>query len=235
MSDAPVVLGGPGSVKVFISHSTSDGWVARQIAKHLEELGAQTFLDAKDLETGDSIDDSIHAQLSNCDELLLLVSPAALTSTWVLLEVGGARALGKRLVPVLFHVLPNELPQPISRHLARDINEIDVYYAELRGRMEGRLPSTAPPAVEPRRAAARRPRSRPLKVGDLVQITSRVPTDRPARESPGWADEMEDYLGDEGVVTQVDASDGTVRLDVDDRSFWWSPTWLKAVESEDPD
>ena len=32
--------------KVFISHSSKDTWVAKQIERHLQECGAHTFLDA---------------------------------------------------------------------------------------------------------------------------------------------------------------------------------------------
>jgi hypothetical protein len=41
---------------VFISHAHVDRWVAGQIAKELEALGASCFLDWQVLETGDALD-----------------------------------------------------------------------------------------------------------------------------------------------------------------------------------
>ena len=41
-------------MKIFISHSSYDKWVARQISHRLIEKGHTTFLDEKDIKTGDS-------------------------------------------------------------------------------------------------------------------------------------------------------------------------------------
>jgi hypothetical protein len=37
----------------FISHSSQDLWVARQIAAEIRRLGAETFLDMADIAHGD--------------------------------------------------------------------------------------------------------------------------------------------------------------------------------------
>ena len=36
-------------MKIFVSHSSHDKWVARQISNLLEAEGHETFLDAKDI------------------------------------------------------------------------------------------------------------------------------------------------------------------------------------------
>jgi hypothetical protein len=100
-------------MKVFISHSSRDRWAARRISADLEKLGVDTFLDEKDIETGESIDETISVHLKDCDECLLLLSPASLKSHWVLIEIGGAKALGKRLVPML-HIGVNDMPSTLS-------------------------------------------------------------------------------------------------------------------------
>lgn len=99
-------------MKIFISHSSVDQWVARRISQDLIDLGIDTFLDEKDIETGQSIDDTVTDNLRDCDELVLILSPTALRSHWVLIEVGGAKVLGKRVVPILLGVTPNAIPQP---------------------------------------------------------------------------------------------------------------------------
>src|ERR1700761_3166199 len=131
------------AVKVFISHSSQDKWIARTLSRELETLGVTTFLDEKDISTGESIDDSIHENLQDCDEILMLLSPAALASHWVLLEIGGAKALGKLLIPILLHVGPNELPQPLAKGLARDLNDVDRYFAEVEQRLNPGVPAAS--------------------------------------------------------------------------------------------
>ncbi len=38
---------------VFVSHSSRDTWVAKQIAREIGQAGAETFLDAASIEVGD--------------------------------------------------------------------------------------------------------------------------------------------------------------------------------------
>jgi hypothetical protein len=53
-----VILGGPyreSRYLVFISHSSRDSWIARMMAEKVSALGAEAWLDVKDLEGGDII------------------------------------------------------------------------------------------------------------------------------------------------------------------------------------
>jgi len=45
--------------KVFVSHSSRDTWIARQIADHIERTGAAVFLDEADVEHGDDFDQKL--------------------------------------------------------------------------------------------------------------------------------------------------------------------------------
>jgi hypothetical protein len=214
---------------VFIAHSSHDRWVARRLSQDLVALGIETFLDEKDIETGESIDDSVQKHLEECDELLMLLSPAALASHWVLLEIGGAKALDKRLVPILLHVGPNDLPAPLSKGLARDLNDVEKYYEEVKKRSAGSIkPSTRPRTRKPKTAAAEAAatRRRTFNVGDLVRIPERPQPDSPVLN---WAPEMTAHVGKTATVTVVD-NDRTVKLDVSDR-WWWAMDWLEAASS----
>src|ERR1700722_10652486 len=62
---------------VFISHSSRDTWVAKQIAAHVKCVGAETFLDEADIEHGDDFDDEIVKASKRCTELLVLLTPWA--------------------------------------------------------------------------------------------------------------------------------------------------------------
>jgi TIR domain len=220
-------------LKVFISHSSLDKWIARRVSKDLEALGATTFLDEKDIETGDSIDDAIQEHLSECDEILMILSPAALSSHWVLLEIGGAKALGMRLIPILLHVGPNDLPAPLGKGLARDLNDIEKYYEEVTRRLHGRA---LPEAPRPRRSAATSRaeaasrKRRTFGVGDLVRIPDQPQPAfiTPATQRVAWKDGMTAHAGKTATVTFVD-EDRTVRLDVSP-SWWWAMDWLDPLE-----
>src|SRR6476659_1548608 len=100
--------GGTTSMKVFISHSSGDRWIAEKISEEIEQFGIDTFLDAQNLEAGDDFDEEIRRQLTESDEILIVISAAALKSHWVMMEFGAARTLGKRLVLILVGISPNE-------------------------------------------------------------------------------------------------------------------------------
>ncbi len=215
-------------MKIFICHSSHDKWVAKQVSKQLKELGFNTFLDEKNIATGDSIDDSIQGQLKDCYELLIIVSQSSLKSHWVFVEIGGAKALGKRIVPILLHVEPNEIPQPIAQHLARDINTIDSYYEELTRRATGKKqkPSTASKSVKKGTRTAEG-----FNVGDKVRIldVDRLTQDD-RTETPKWVDSMNKYSGRDTKIVLIDWEDESpelqIKLDADVGKHWWAARWL---------
>jgi len=74
--------------QVFISHSSVDTWVARQIARAVEERGASYFLDEADMEYGDDFEDNILAAVRASQELLVLLTPWAIKRPYIWLEIG---------------------------------------------------------------------------------------------------------------------------------------------------
>lgn len=214
-------------MRIFISHSSKDKWAARRIAKDVEELGHEVFLDEKDIVTGDSIDVSIRQNLKQSDHFLMLLSPASLNSPWVLVELGGAIALEKRIVPILLYVGANEVPQVINLKLARDINEIDKYYTELGGAPK---PPKAAATTSPSKALRQAHPIRSFSVGDTVLIARNTPKKvvRRTGVNMAWVDEMDLYLGKSGTVTNVD-QDGDCSLSVDGGEWVWAPEWLQEV------
>lgn len=217
--------------KVFISHSSRDRWAARRINEDLQRIGASTFLDEKNIETGASIDVAIRDHLGGCDDFLLLVSPISVRSEWVLLELGGALALGKNVVPILLYVGVNELPKAVSLRLARDISDIREYYEELRTRF---AVLEAPDTLRPRTI-----RTYPVqipepkyRVGDVV-ITIPVAPEAGGLEAEafGWNVSMERYLGQTTSVSDVVPLKGVSEpfgylLDIDSKKHAWAAEWL---------
>jgi hypothetical protein len=80
----------PSNWVVFISHSSIDTWVAKQIAREIEECGAVPFLDEANIAVGEDFEDRILAALIQAKELLVLLTPWSLSRLYVWAEIGDA-------------------------------------------------------------------------------------------------------------------------------------------------
>ena len=210
-------------MKIFISHSSHDKWVARQISGQLIALSHTTFLDEKDIRTGESIDSKIHEHLKTSDDVLLLISPESLTSQWVFIELGAAQALGKNIIPIFFHVASNQIPHAISLKLGRDINELDRYFEELQSRSDSALLGKKPKLIK--KPAIKRKTS--LKVGEKVFVIDvSLLTDQDKTQEPFWVPLMNKYSGQFGRISGFDDR-GWPELDIDIEKHGWHPNWLR--------
>lgn len=126
---------------IFISHSATDTWVARQISGHLREIGVGTFLDESDIQRGDDFEQKIWEAATAATELVVLLTPWSLERPFVWLEIGAFWGDGKRIVGVLHGLKINEVlskgvvPVLLKRLQLVDINDIDLYFNELRKRV----------------------------------------------------------------------------------------------------
>lgn len=125
---------------IFISHSSKDHWIAKQInsliLQNCQALGTNTFLDEKDIEGGDLISEMIREKIRKCDEFLVLLSKYSINRTWVLVEIGAAWVLGKRIIAITDKVSPDEMPEIITPYKAIDLNNFDDYIAQLTSRIK---------------------------------------------------------------------------------------------------
>jgi len=123
-------------VRVFISHSSRDRWIAWQVDRRLREIsGVETFLAEKDLQGGDRITEEIRTELTRCDERVDLFSAASRQSDWVKAEIGAAWVLGKRIVILVDKLTPRDIPQIVSDFKAFDLNEAERYFVEVEDRV----------------------------------------------------------------------------------------------------
>ena len=131
--------------QVFISHSSEDTWVARQISQIIKGFGASTFLDEADIEYGDDFEDRILEAARNSQEMLVLLTPWALKRPYIWLEIGAVWGLGKRIVGVLHGISANELvtqegtPALLKRIDLVRLNDVDVYLKQLKIRVESEV------------------------------------------------------------------------------------------------
>jgi MraZ protein len=88
---------------VFISYSREDRMLARRIYDRVKKLGLNCFLDEKGISWGTDFKTKIEQELANCSAVIVVVSPASITSQWVPFEVGHAMGAGKLILPYLQH------------------------------------------------------------------------------------------------------------------------------------
>lgn len=126
---------------IFISHSGEDTWVARQIAKEIDSLGAKPFLDEADIDVGAEFEEDIREFLDKADELLVLITPWSLQRPYVWAEIGAAWIRRIPIIVVLhglsvseFQALPNAPVFLKKRDMIR-LNDIQQYFDQLAKRI----------------------------------------------------------------------------------------------------
>jgi hypothetical protein len=130
-----------GKYRVFVSHAGDDIWVARQIARCIEDCGANAFLDRRDIAAGDNFRQRIHDDIEKCKELMALFTPWSLHRAWIRHEIGMAEALRKRIVCVFYHVRGADFRAdddglgPLEGLSTIEINDLDFYFKDLRSRV----------------------------------------------------------------------------------------------------
>jgi hypothetical protein len=102
----------------FISYSSPDEQLARFIHRHLETSGLNPFLAPVSIRPGKHWSDATLAALRSSAWVIFLASRTACESDWVQQEIGAAIALQKKLVPIVWDMLPSELPGWLANHQA---------------------------------------------------------------------------------------------------------------------
>ena len=111
--------------------------MAAIIERKAKRYGVRTFLDEVDLEGGDRIPATIKANLHACEEFVILLSPHSITRQWVLVELGGAWTLDKRIMAITSNLSADKVPDIIDHDKSYELNEFDRYVNELIGRRKG--------------------------------------------------------------------------------------------------
>ncbi|MCP5416665.1 MAG: TIR domain-containing protein [Chromatiaceae bacterium] len=108
---------------IFISHSSLDNRAADDVAKRLREQGYQAlFLDfdpADGIPAGRNWEREIYTRLRTCSGVVLICSEHSMASDWCFAEITHARALGKRIFPLL-------ISSCALRPILRDTQTIDL-------------------------------------------------------------------------------------------------------------
>ncbi|MCS6871307.1 MAG: NB-ARC domain-containing protein, partial [Anaerolineae bacterium] len=106
---------------IFVSYSRANTDFARDLYEKLRRLGFTLWRDRSEMEGGENWWEQIKEAIEHVDTLLLVVSPKALESSVVSDEWRYARALGKRVVPVLAEPIDfSKAPRWLRRNDAMD-------------------------------------------------------------------------------------------------------------------
>jgi len=89
---------------IFISHIENDSVVAFEIAKGLEKAGYETWYHERDSLPGPSYLVQTSQAIIKSQAVVVIISPAAMTSTQMTKEVVRAHEAGKPFIPVLYGI-----------------------------------------------------------------------------------------------------------------------------------
>jgi hypothetical protein len=133
----------PASQKrlVFVSHSSQDTWVAKQIAREIEARGATPFLDEAQVDAGADFEEDILNSLEQAHELVVLLTPWALERPYVWAEIGAAWGRRIPIIALLHGITATELqsrpgiPVLLKKRDLIQLNEVETYLDQLATRM----------------------------------------------------------------------------------------------------
>jgi hypothetical protein len=126
---------------VFISHSSQDTWIAKQIAREIAARGATPFLDEAQVDVGSDFEEDILLFLERAHELVVLLTPWALNRPYVWAEIGAAWGRRIPIVALLLGLTATELqamsgvPILLKKRDLLQLNEVEVYLDQLAVRM----------------------------------------------------------------------------------------------------
>ena len=104
---------------IFVSYSSKDRPFAINLAKELNSLGANVWIDQLGIKLGENWDNAIENALDSSNTLMLLLSPTSVQSQNVQDEVSIAIQENKKLVPIL--IKECDLPMRWQRRQYADL------------------------------------------------------------------------------------------------------------------
>jgi hypothetical protein len=168
--------GVPGMAQIFLSYSRKDHRLMTAVKMALIGAGLTVWTD-EELEPGTPVwQRSILSEIKAASCMVVLLSPAAKDSDWVMAETSRARLVGINIVPV---IVDGEGPDDFLPLGFENVNWIDIRRRRERARGLARLTQTVTPAVVPVTVAGKDP-------GDFLPsgVENASPIDIHRREQP---------------------------------------------------
>ena len=125
----------------FISHSSEDSWIAKKLSVDFGKAGAETFLDEAQIAVGANFESDKLSALRKADELVVLITPWALSRPYVWLEIGAAWYKGIPIIVLLLGMTASEfqekanIPVELKKRNLIKLNDVVRYVVELTERV----------------------------------------------------------------------------------------------------
>ena len=108
--------------QVFLSYADEDRTTMERIRNSLRRESITVWTNTTDIQTGEAFEEAIKRGIEQADNLVFLLSPESLNSTYCQQELELALALHKRIIPVFVRETePNQVPTGL-----RDLQYIDL-------------------------------------------------------------------------------------------------------------
>jgi hypothetical protein len=111
--------------RVFISHSHEDNELVRDLARRLRAAGLEPILDLDDVPAGTEWKKTVREHIRAADAVLILMTPAARNSAWMMAELGMAEGFERLILPVTAGLKPRELPAPLRTYHVAPFDQVD--------------------------------------------------------------------------------------------------------------
>jgi len=115
-------------IKVFISHSSQDKKFVRTLKDGLTENSIETWLDEDQIDFGDSLLNKLENGLTESTHLVIVLSPASVSSEWVQFELKKALSNSKtgltnKIIPIKYRdcKIPDELEDLLHANLSDEV------------------------------------------------------------------------------------------------------------------
>jgi hypothetical protein len=94
-------------------------------SRRLRDAGLKPLVDFADLPVGMEWKRTVREQIREADAMLILVTPAALNSAWMMAELGMAEGFERVVLPVTAGLRPHDLPAPLQTYEVIPFDEVD--------------------------------------------------------------------------------------------------------------
>jgi hypothetical protein len=149
-----------GMSKLFISHSSTDDGFVRGLQRELGDLGAEAWIDSRELRPGDALWPEIQKAIDEASAYVVVVSLASFQSDWVADELEYAltvqKARGKDNFPVIPLCLDGTKLGAFKKYFGQEpihasvtSNEVQAAVHHILVAMGKRLPTDPVPEPQP--------------------------------------------------------------------------------------
>jgi TIR domain len=122
------------SYKIFISSSVKDIDLMRDLKRRLQSSGIEVRSWDKEIGPGQLISQQVIKNISNADEVVVILSNESVDNPNLMFELGAASSMKKRVTPVVVGLESSKVPSLIRNLKYIKYPEISRYIADLEKR-----------------------------------------------------------------------------------------------------